>query len=110
MFHFAGFASAFADSWPPPGGFPHSDIPGSLIACLSPGRFAACCVLPRCQMPIGILRMPFSLYSLIHDAFYSVVNLRREIINLPLVEMIGFEPTTHGLQSHCSPTELHPRR
>ena len=27
---------------------------------------------------------------------------------ISLVEMIGFEPTTHGLQSHCSPTELHP--
>ena len=32
-------------------GFPHSDIPGSSIACISPRRFAASCVLLRLLAP-----------------------------------------------------------
>ena len=36
---------------PTPEGFPHSDTPGSMVACASPGLFAACRVLPRCRMP-----------------------------------------------------------
>jgi hypothetical protein len=32
-------------------GFPHSDIPGSSIACISPRRFAAGCVLLRLLAP-----------------------------------------------------------
>jgi hypothetical protein len=56
MVHFPGFASCtygfsarsavFA-----PRGFPHSEIPGSQIACISPGRIAAGCVLPRLIAP-----------------------------------------------------------
>ena len=34
-----------------PAGLPHSDTPGSLPACGSPGFFAACRVLPRLQKP-----------------------------------------------------------
>ena len=36
---------------PTPEGLPHSDTPGSKVACASSGLFAACRVLLRCQMP-----------------------------------------------------------
>src|SRR5579859_1974864 len=32
-------------------GLPHSEIPGSTIARISPGLFAACCVLHRLSVP-----------------------------------------------------------
>ena len=51
MFHFADFAPAFTGLQPSPEGLPHSDTPGSKVACTSPGLFAACRVLLRCQMP-----------------------------------------------------------
>ena len=34
-----------------PGGLPHSETPGSPIARISPGLFAACCVLHRLSVP-----------------------------------------------------------
>jgi hypothetical protein len=57
MFQFAGFASRpyqFRSRCPrvePAGGLPHSEIPGSPIARISPGLFAACHVLPRLSVP-----------------------------------------------------------
>jgi hypothetical protein len=54
MFQFAGFASCayeFSAGYPLPGGLPHSDIPGSPIARISPGLFAACHVLHRLSVP-----------------------------------------------------------
>ncbi len=57
MFQFAGFASPpyrFRWRYPrvkPAGGLPHSEIPGSASARLSPGLFAACYVLPRLSVP-----------------------------------------------------------
>ena len=54
MFQFAGFASPsyeFRRRYPLPGGLPHSDIPGSPIARISPGLFAACHVLHRLSVP-----------------------------------------------------------
>src|SRR5438552_9977006 len=58
MFQFAGFASApygFRYGYPqellPGGGLPHSEIPGSPIARISPGLFAACHVLHRLSVP-----------------------------------------------------------
>ena len=51
MFHFADFAPAYAGLRPKPEGLPHSDIPGSRVACTSPGHFVACHVLLRCRMP-----------------------------------------------------------
>jgi hypothetical protein len=38
-------------SCPGPGGLPHSEIPGSTIARISPGLFAACRVLRRLSVP-----------------------------------------------------------
>ena len=54
MFQFAGFASCtyeFSTGYPLPGGLPHSEIPGSPIARISPGLFAACHVLHRLSVP-----------------------------------------------------------
>jgi hypothetical protein len=54
MFQFAGFAShayEFSMGYPLPGGLPHSEIPGSTIARISPGLFAACHVLHRLSVP-----------------------------------------------------------
>ena len=54
MFQFAGFASApygFRYGYPLPGGLPHSETPGSTIARISPGLFAACHVLHRLSVP-----------------------------------------------------------
>ena len=54
MFQFAGFASCayeFSAGYPLPGGLPHSEIPGSPIARISPGLFAACHVLHRLSVP-----------------------------------------------------------
>ena len=54
MFQFAGFASCtyeFSTGYPLRGGLPHSEIPGSPIARIFPGLFAACRVLHRLSVP-----------------------------------------------------------
>ena len=58
MFQFAGFASrayefsaGYPQELPLGGGLPHSEIPGSTIARISPGLFAACRVLHRLSVP-----------------------------------------------------------
>ncbi len=58
MFQFAGFASCaygfsagYPQELPLAGGLPHSDTPGSKIARISPGLFAACRVLHRLSVP-----------------------------------------------------------
>ena len=54
MFQFAGFASptyGFGRGYRLRGGLPHSEIPGSTIARISPGLFAACHVLHRLSVP-----------------------------------------------------------
>ena len=54
MFQFAGFASCpyvFRTGYRSRGGLPHSEIPGSTIARISPGLFAACHVLHRLSVP-----------------------------------------------------------
>jgi hypothetical protein len=54
MFQFAGFASwtyGFSPGYPSLGGLPHSEIPGSTIARISPGLIAACHVLHRLSVP-----------------------------------------------------------
>ena len=51
MFQFPAFALAKLVYGLQPYGFPHSDIPGSIPVCKSPGLFAAYHVLPRFQKP-----------------------------------------------------------
>ena len=54
MFQFAGFASltyVFSQGFPLREGLPHSEIPGSTIARISPGLIAACHVLHRLSVP-----------------------------------------------------------
>jgi hypothetical protein len=66
MVHFPEFASApygFGNRWPAfqRTGFPHSDTPGSSVACTFPRLFAACRVLHRLPAP---RHPPFTLSSL----------------------------------------------
>ena len=54
MFQFPGFASRtyeFSTGYRKSGGLPHSEIPGSTIARISPGLIAACHVLHRLSTP-----------------------------------------------------------
>ena len=54
MFQFPGFPSmryGFTHGCLFPGGFPHSDIPGSMAICASPGLFAAYHVFLRLSVP-----------------------------------------------------------
>ncbi len=54
MFQFTGFASrtyGFSAGYSLLSGLPHSEIPGSTIARISPGLFAACHVLHRLLAP-----------------------------------------------------------
>lgn len=50
MFHFSGFLTLRCHGSAPVG-LPHSDVRGSLPACGSPRRFAACCVFRRPYVP-----------------------------------------------------------
>ncbi len=68
MFQFAGFASrtyGFSSGYPIRGGFPHSDMPGSKIAPISPGLFAGCHVLHRLLPP----RHPPDALKLLHSSW-----------------------------------------
>ena len=51
-------------------GFPHSDIPGSMDICSSPGLFAACHVLLRLLVPrhppCALLRFNYCIYVASH--------------------------------------------
>ena len=64
-----------------PRGFPHSDIPGSLLICSSPRLFAACRVLRRLLMPrhspcaLFSLTMLFKLFSLYFESCRFQQNL-----------------------------------
>src|SRR2546428_4593746 len=67
MFQFAGFASqtyGFSLGYRLRGGLPHSEIPGSTIARISPGLFAACHVLHRLSVPRhppdALLMLPYA--------------------------------------------------
>ena len=50
-----------------PGGFPHSDISGSMLVCSSPELFAACHVLLRLPVP---RHPPYALTSLTSQASF----------------------------------------
>ena len=55
-----GFAALLCCPVSIPGGFPHSDIGGSLHAYCSPPHFAVCCVLLRLSVP---RHPPYALFS-----------------------------------------------
>ena len=114
-----------------PGWLPYSEIPGSMLACNSPGLIAACCVLHRLPAP---RHPPYALSSLTnsHNSAKSFAftlhardvkdrTLRRRLLrgiypilpaeaesgifknNLDLVENTGIEPVTSWLQTRRSP-------
>ena len=125
-----GFRSGFPDVTP--GWLPYSEIPGSKLACNSPGLIAACCVLHRLPAP---RHPPYALSSLTksHNSAKSFAftlhardvkdrTLRRRLMrgiypilpakaesgifknNLDLVENTGIEPVTSWLQTRRSPS------
>src|SRR6201987_2366789 len=74
MVHFPGFARTLlyiqrAVTWFYQIGFPHSEIPGSKLACSSPGLIAACHVLHRLLAP---RHPPYALSSLTIKLTYHV--------------------------------------
>ena len=55
--------SSYGTRFSTSGGFPHSEIHGSMAICASPWLIAACHVLLRLLVP---RHSPYALYSLIH--------------------------------------------
>ena len=89
MFHFPSFAFSdyeFIKEYRLSGGFPHSDIPGSLDMCSFPGLFAAYHVLHRLSNP----RHPpcaLSNFQLLDDfkLKFLILLIRQYVKELPLV-------------------------
>ena len=77
-----GFRSGFPDITP--GWLPHSEIPGSKLACSSPGLIAACCVLRRLPAP---RHPPYALSSLT-----SSQNSAKSFAFTPMLAMSKTEP------------------
>ena len=122
MFRFVGFASPQGDAAPPRGGLPHSDTCGSTAVRASPQTFAACRVLPRLREPrhppCALARFSLSLVTRsasLRGGVRSCVVSSLCLLSLShpvkeprmhpvhaLVENVGLEPTTPGLQSRCS--------
>ncbi len=71
-----------------PSGFPHSDIPGSTLACSSPRLIAACHVLHRRHVP---RHPPLRTYLLDQNSHRGVS--RAEALNLSDVKGTRFLPS-----------------
>ena len=110
MFHFADLAPYYKVSGMLQKGCPIR-IPSDQSLFAATRRISlltASFIADRCH---GILHMLLRNSSRIHRCLifscqYSQGNFC--LLLHFLVEMIGFEPTTYGLQSHRSPTEPHP--
>ena len=121
----SGSPPHWGDAVPAHGGLPHSDTCGSTAVRASPQTFAACRVLPRLREPrhppYALARFSLSLVTRrIHIRLVrSCVVLSLCLLSLShpvkepsrggglapspaLVENVGLEPTTPGLQSRCS--------
>ena len=89
MVHFPGFAPSRlwiqrVVPWFFHGGFPHSEIPGSMPACGSPGLIAACHVLHRLLLP---RHPPCALSSL------TIKFTRRSPSTAPGRQLVAASPT-----------------
>ena len=124
MFRFVGFASAIADAMPAHGGLPHADTHGSKAVRASPWTFAACrvlhrlreprhppCALPRFSLSLVTPRHSHAARSLVCRLSLCLLSLSHPVkeprgaclaASPALVENVGLEPTTPGLQSRCS--------
>ena len=113
------------DAAPSRGGLPHSDTCGSTAVRASPQTFAACRVLPRLREPrhppYALARFSLFIVRRAHRCaaprscvfllcLLSLPSCQRTVrtrggVAFPraaLVENVGLEPTTPGLQSRCS--------
>ena len=118
----SGSPPQIADAMPAHGGLPHSDTHGSMAVRASPWSFAACRVLRRLREPrhppYALARFSLSLVTRRASprASFARVSLVLSLCLLSLshpvkepcrtrpalVENVGLEPTTPGLQSRCS--------
>ena len=116
----SGSPPSWMDAAPPRGGLPHSDTHGSMAVRASPWTFAACRVLHRLREPrhppYALARFSLSLVTRRIAAPRSLVCRFSSLCLLSLshpvkeprgtcpalVENVGLEPTTPGLQSRCS--------
>ena len=99
MFQFAGFASCaygFSAGYPLRGGLPHSEIPGSTIARISPGLFAACHVLHRLSVP---RHPPDALHSRLSATPNGKNHLRRNQ-QVPPRQSYASDATNSPLRRH----------
>ena len=96
--------TVFVHPWMPPhflgGGLPHSDTPGSLAACTSPGRFAARRVLRLLRMP---RHPPYALLRLFARELLSPA-FAGEIFSFRLFgKSISVFPVSSGFQRPRAP-------
>ena len=82
-------------------GFPHSDIPGSMLICSSPRLFAACHVLLRLLVP---RHSPCALSSLtfLCESFYSLLLFPQLHLKVFSFLMLLFSPGIHLLDKMYS--------
>ena len=80
-----------------PDGLPHSDIPGSMGICPSPGLFAACHVLPRLREP----RHPPCALDSFRFSFLRAASSIREPARVPVLRLsphvFAFTVASHPL-------------
>ena len=110
MFHFADFAS-YRISGSLQKGYPIRKFTDRKLLAFprNVSPLAASFIAVRCHghPPYALNLLVLSLHRcLVFYCQYAQGNLIA--YSAFLVEMIGFEPTTYGLQSHRSPTEPHP--
>ena len=119
MFQFAGFASRtyeFSTGYRLRGGLPHSEIPGSTIARISPGLFAACHVLHRLSVPRhppDALRLRLSATPNGKTTIARISGIRISQIQQPRVrQTLSRQKTPRGIHEDTSdtPRALRPRR
>jgi hypothetical protein len=127
MFQFAGFASpayGFSRGYRLRGGLPHSEIPGSPIARISPGLVAACHVLHRLSVPRHPPDALTSRFLAPHPTANTIErgnSLSRRNLQSPAAEDTyreptgqpnraahGFPPRSHNLLIHICPSTTRP--
>ena len=116
----SGSPHLYGDAMPAHGGLPHSDTCGSPAVRASPQTFAACrvlrrlreprhppCALPRFSLSLVTRRIAAPRSLVCRFVFVSAFTFPscQRTAHAPracLVENVGLEPTTPGLQSRCS--------
>jgi hypothetical protein len=110
MFQFARFAFrpyGFRTEYRLSGGFPHSDIPGSKIAPISPGLFAGCHVLHRLRAP---RHPPNALTSLERESSLPRTKPQAEKTQLPREKLAQSASIQIPTGTRRRPKPIHPSK